>query len=218
MPSQRPDPGDRRREVRTVAATGLKVERRDDADAPRIVGHAIVYDQWTTLHEGRSFVWREKIARGACRSALAEGQDVRCLFNHDPNYVLGRTKSGTLRLTEDATGLLAEIDPPDTPTVRDLVLAPIARGDVSGMSFSFLVREGGQVVTTREEGDRIVEEREVLALDLLDVSPVTFPAYEQTDVALRSLAERREREFRSLAARRLARMRIRQRMSDALSL
>jgi HK97 family phage prohead protease len=190
---------------------GLRLERRAEGEAapPRIVGHASVFDRWTTLYEDDDYLVREVVRPGAYRNAIASGQDVRALFNHDSNFVLGRTTSGTLRLAEDGPGLLCEIDPPDTPTIRDLVLAPIARGDVSGMSFAFTPRRSGQTTTTeaggitvvdsggdritrRMDGNRFVQERELLDLDLYDVSPVTYPAYEQTDVALRCLADLRE--------------------------
>jgi HK97 family phage prohead protease len=170
-----------------------------------IVGHASVFNQWTTLYEGRYWSWREVIRPGAYKNALAESQDVRALFNHDSNFVLGRTKCGTLALSEDSIGLLSEIQPPDTQTVRDLVLTPIERGDVSGMSFAWSARKaertittedeatdstivdyGGLRVTLRMDGERLMEEWEVLDADLFDVSPVTYPAYDGTDVALRS--------------------------------
>jgi HK97 family phage prohead protease len=212
MPETRESPAAPERRV--VAIVGdLRVERRAAADGagspPRIVGHAAVFDRWAVLYEDDHYLIREVVRPGAYRHAIGEKQDVRSLFNHDSNFVLGRTVSGTLRLAEDAAGLWTETDPPDTPTIRDLVLAPIARGDVSGMSFAFTVRASGQTTTTekdgvtvvdtggdrttfRREGDRYVHERELLAVDLYDVSPVTYPAYEQTDVALRSLAGLRE--------------------------
>jgi HK97 family phage prohead protease len=211
-------PGERR-----VSPATLRVERRaeGDGDGPgappaRIVGHASVFDQWTTLYEGRYWTWREVVRPGAFANAIKEGQDVRCLFNHDSNFILGRTRSGTCRISEDARGLLSDTTPPDTQTVRDLVLTPIERGDVDGMSFAFSVRKadavtktedkdgtvridsGGERVTLRYEGERLVEEREVLDADLYDVSPVVYPAYSGTDVALRALGpdvERRAREM-----------------------
>jgi HK97 family phage prohead protease len=222
-------------ERRAIPSAAVRIERRaaGDATRPHIVGHASVFDQWTTLYEGRYFVWREVVRPGAYRNAIAERQDVRSLFNHDANFVLGRTLSNTLILSEDATGLLTDTDPPDTQTIRDLVLSPIERGDVSGMSFAFTVRRaaetkvtivngitvidsGGERVTIREEDGKEIEERELLDLNLFDVSPVTYPAYEQTDVALRSLAEGRERQIQGRAGRRSARMRMRARRFEAL--
>lgn len=211
-------PVDTPEERRIVSlADDLRAEVRADEKTgenfPAIVGHASVFNEWTTIYESKSYLWREVVRPGAFRAAIAERQDVRSLFNHDANFVLGRTKAGTLRLSEDEAGLFSEIDPPDTQLVRDLVLSPIARGDVSQMSFAFTVRRGGETktsekdglfvsedggerVTLRRDGDRIIEERELLNLDLFDVSPVTYPAYEQTDVGLRKAGERRESEIR----------------------
>jgi HK97 family phage prohead protease len=209
-------------ERRVISLDGdLKVETRDGGQARRIVGHAAVFDRWTTLYESPVFVWKEVVRPGAFRAVIAERSDVRALWNHDARYILGRTASGTLRLSEDALGLLSDIDPPDTQTVRDLVLTPIARGDVSQMSFAFAVRRsaetkrvdedgisvvdyGGERVTTRREGSRVVEERELFGVNLFDVSPVTYPAYEATDVSLRERGALRDSEIRAhvLAAQR----------------
>jgi HK97 family phage prohead protease len=200
------------RERRFSPTASLRIERRGEGDAAkqRIVGHAAVFEQWTTLYEGRYWVFKEVIRRGAFANAIKEKQDVRSLFNHDPNFVLGRTTSGTLLLSEDKDGLLSDTEPSDSQTVRDLVLTPIARGDVTGMSFAFMVRRaekqtttedddktiidcGGERLTITRDGERYIEERELLDLDLYDVSPVTYPAYEQTDVALRSMMGIEER-------------------------
>lgn len=214
-------------ERRVVVADGLHVEDRAGGDGRinRIVGHASVFDRWTTLYESPAYLWREVVRPGAYARAIRELQDVRSLWNHDANFVLGRTLSGTLSLVEDGTGLLTDTEPPDTQTIRDLVLTPIRRGDVSGMSFAFIPRpgperveraEGKTVITTpgdrrtiRVEGVRTVEERELLDLDLLDVSPVTYPAYEQTDVALRARGEHREIVLRAQRSGRVARSRSR---------
>jgi uncharacterized protein len=195
-------------ERRFSATASLRIERAegDTPGGPRIVGHAAVYDQWTTLYESKHWVWREVIRPGAFTRAVKKKQDVRSLFNHDANFVLGRTKSGTLTISEDDRGLLTDTTPPDTQTIRDLVLAPIERGDVSGMSFAFVIRagkkakltekdgmrileDGGQRITERFEGETMIEEREILDLDLLDISPVTYPAYDGTDVAMRSVLD-----------------------------
>lgn len=185
-----------------------RVERREKPDGspddPHIVGHAAVFDEWTTLYEGRYWTWREVIRPGAFANAVKERQDVRALFNHDSNFILGRTKSHTLVCSEDARGLMTDCRVPGTRTILDLVVAPMERGDLDGMSFAFCVRKGdtvtrtetedgtvviengGERITIRYEGERCVEERELLDLDLSDVSPVTFPQYEGTDVALRA--------------------------------
>ncbi len=197
------------RELR-FTSSGLRVERRAD-ESPKIVGHAAVFDQWTTLYRGRYWTLREIVRPGAFRNALLERQDVRALFNHDANCVLGRSASGTCRLAEDATGLAVEIDPPDTQVARDLLVS-LARGDISGMSFAFRVRPNGDKTTTVAQDDMETDDRELLDLDLFDVSIVTVPAYPQTDVAIRSLAEARDRARRNPW---LDRARVRLRLAES---
>lgn len=194
MPTkQRPLTPDR--EIRLVTSD-LRVERRAGGDAPpKIVGHASVFNEWTTLYDGKYWRWREIVRPGAFRNALAEKQDVLACINHDRGLILGRSTSGTLSLVEDDVGLLATIDPPDTQAARDLAVL-IERRDLTGMSFAFWVREGGAKTTIVIEGDKELEDRELFDLDLFDVSVVTDPAYPQTDVAVRSLAEQRDRPRR----------------------
>lgn len=166
-------------ERRNFSVDGMKVETREDGK--RIMrGHAAVFNQLSEDLGG----FREQIAPGSFADAIIT-DDVRALFNHDPNFVLGRSKAGTLRMTEDAHGLAIEIDPPDTQIARDLMVS-VDRGDISQMSFGFSVRANGQNWGKDDEGKVI---RTLTKLRLFDVSPVTYPAYPQTDVAMRSLAE-----------------------------
>ena len=159
------------REVRSMPVYELRAE----SEGNTIYGYAAVFNSTTDLG-----YFEERIKPGAFGRAIKEQQDVRALWNHDANYVLGRTKSGTLRLAEDNIGLRIEIDPPDTQTARDLV-ASIRRGDVDQMSFAFVpVRESW---TERKD---MLPLRELEDLDLFDVSPVTYPAYEATSVGMRS--------------------------------
>mgnify|MGYP001598415299 CR=1 FL=1 len=166
-------------ERRVFAASALKIERRDGS-APRIVGHAAVFNQLSEDLGG----FREQILPGAFAEAILK-DDVRALFNHDDNFILGRNRAQTLTLAEDTRGLAVDILAPDTPTIRDLVLAPIERGDITGMSFAFNVRPGGQDWAEDDEGRTI---RTLKSLRLFDVSPVVYPAFPQTDVALRARA------------------------------
>jgi HK97 family phage prohead protease len=122
----------------------------------------------------------ERIAPGAFDRALAEGQDVRGLFNHDTALVLGRSTAGTLRLRADDVGLRYEIDIPDTQLGRDLAES-IRRGDISGSSFAFQVKQ--QEWRETEGGPDV---RTILDVDLFDVGPVTFPAYEGASTGTRS--------------------------------
>lgn len=170
-----------KQERRVFALQNVKFETRADgegAEKPVIIGHAAVFDQLSEDLGG----FREKIAPGAFAEAINR-DDVRALFNHDPNFVLGRNKAGTLRMTEDAVGLRVEIDPPDTQIARDLMVS-LKRGDISQMSFGFIVE-----AQAWEEGEDGKVTRTIKKAGLFDVSPVTYPAYPQTDVAVRSLEE-----------------------------
>lgn len=163
----------------------LRYGKRDgEAEQPvRVVGHAAVFDR---LSEPIGGLFRERIAPGAFRRALEERQDVRALIDHDPGRVLGRTASGTLRMAQDGRGLAVEIDLPDTSYARDLAEV-MARGDVDQMSFGFMVRD--DELLDRESADGLPI-REVRDVDLFDVSVVTFPAYPDTDAAVREFRSR----------------------------
>jgi uncharacterized protein len=120
----------------------------------------------------------EQIRAGAFARAIRTGQDVRALFNHNPDAVLGRTKSGTLVLSEDSTGLAFRCDVPNSQLGSD-VYESVRRGDIDGCSFSFRVPPGGD----KWSGDL----RTLTDVDLSDVGPVTYPAYPATSVGARSL-------------------------------
>lgn len=162
-----------KRERRTVTVHEVRAE---NSDSPKIVGYASVFNEETDV----AGLFSEVIRPGAFTRAIEEGQDVRALVDHDASKVLGRTKSGTLRLEEDERGLLAEIDPPDTTLGVD-TMKLLERGDVNQMSFAFIVRS-----ETWTKRDGKPELREITDVDLFDVSVVTFPAYEGTSVGLRS--------------------------------
>lgn len=165
-------------EHRAYSIDELRVEDRDDSP-PVIRGHAAVFNKWSDPMLG----FRERIKRGAFAKSIERKDDVRALFNHDSNIVLGRTKSGTLTLEEDNKGLLVNILPPQTQLVNDMVLEPIRRGDVDQMSFGFMVPTGGDDWKFNDEMG--MQERTIKIADLFDTSPVTFPQYPQTDVAVR---------------------------------
>ena len=163
-------------EVRTVEAGELRVEAR--GMSPVIRGYAIVYNRPSELLG----FFREQIAPEAMTRTLAEGLDLRALVDHDTAKPLGRLKAGSLRVETDAHGLRVEIDPPNTTYGHD-ILESIRRGDVTGMSFAFRTMPDG------ERWDESVTPplRTVTDMQVREVSVVTFPAYPQTEVALRSL-------------------------------
>lgn len=155
-----------------------------------IVGYAAVYNSETLLVETPIGKLYEKIAPGAFDEVL--DQDVRALFNHDPNQVLGRTKAGTLKLSVDDHGLKYEITPPDTQLGKDL-LESINRGDISQSSFGFKVKE--HTFEQRKDGSELRTIKKVETL--FDISPVTYPAYDDTAVAMRGLAKWKAKTHRN---------------------
>lgn len=161
---------------RRVLATNMEV--RAQGDKPQIVGHAAVFNRDSELIGG---MFIERIAPGAFAESLGKPDDVRALINHDPNLLLARNISGTLTLREDEQGLHVTIDPPNTTYANDL-LESAKRGDISQMSFGFQTIEDSW--TRGENGAPDV--RTLRKVRLFDVSPVTFPAYPDTDVAVRS--------------------------------
>jgi HK97 family phage prohead protease len=153
----------------------LGVEVRAENDKRTLTGYAAVFNSPTDI--GGYFT--EQIAPGAFDSAM--NADVRALVDHDSGRVIGRTKSGTLRLSQDSRGLKVEVDVPDTSDGNDLWTL-VERGDISGMSFGFRV--------TKQEWDDTDPDnpkRTIQAVDLFEVSAVAFPAYDDTTLAARSL-------------------------------
>lgn len=159
-PAKFPDGTERRASPIEVRAAARKLE-----------GYAAVYGVPARL--GR---FTESIRAGAFTATLAAGKDVLALLDHDPARLLGRTSSGTLRLTEDTRGLAFSLDLPDTTLGRD-VLALAERRDLGGMSFGFRVTDEAWPAPDR---------RELRAVELAEISIVqAFPAYEQTSVQAR---------------------------------
>ena len=130
----------------------------------------------------------ERLHPEAFDAALEREDDVVALFNHDPNFPLGRTTAGTLELSVDAEGLFFETQPPDTQFARDLIVS-MERGDINGSSFGFMIEDQRFF----DEGDTQV--REIRSVRLIDVSPVTYPAYAATTSEARSAFEREYTSF-----------------------
>ena len=167
---------------RRMFAAQIRSDKARDGKAPKMVGYAAVFDSPSEDLGG----FTETIAPGAFTRALQEKQDVRALFNHDPNKVLGRTKSGTLRLAQDDNGLNIECDMPDTTYARDLMTS-LDRGDIDQMSFGFYVVEEKWYDDQGKETPMWMGSKRVISdVDLFDVSAVTYPAYPATSVEARS--------------------------------
>jgi HK97 family phage prohead protease len=130
--------------------------------------------------------FREVLAPGAFDKVLSRRakSDVILAFNHNPDHLLARTSSKTLRLASDEKGLKFSADPPDTQLARDIAEL-MKRGDLTGASFAFTVSPKNEAWSTDERGNSIRTIREVS--ELFDVSIVTTPAYPATSIAMRSL-------------------------------
>lgn len=172
--------------------------RAETRDGNRLGGYAAVFDQTTDL----GWMGKERIDRAAFDAVLADrSTDVRALWNHDPQYLLGRQGSGTLRVSTDKHGLAYEVDLPDTQYARD-VHALAERGDLDGASFAFVPGD----YEWDDDGEVRTHTR---VAALVDVAPVTFPAYAGASTEARSLADRHRRSqiirVRHRAARRAGR-------------
>ncbi len=148
-------------------------------------GHAAVFNSMSEDLGG----FREIIEPGFFRAALRKSPDVRLLFNHDPNYVMARTASGTLELREDNRGLhvFATIDKRITWT-KDLRTS-MQRGDIDQMSFAFTLGEDGDDWAVTDDGTIVRTLRADGADQIFDASVVTYPAYKATEVSMRSVLD-----------------------------
>ena len=166
-------------ETRIVDACELGVQDRDDATGlPTLTGYAALFNRETELFPG----FRERIAPGAFARSLKENADVRALVDHDSSRILGRTKAGTLDLTENRKGLKVVITPPETQVGQDVV-TNIRAGNLDQMSFGFRAKKD----SFEQSKDGLTVTRTLKDVDLIDVSIVTFPAYSDTSVAVRSM-------------------------------
>ncbi|HEY1647485.1 MAG TPA: HK97 family phage prohead protease [Terracidiphilus sp.] len=165
------------RELRLHVAR-QKFEIRKNADGSRsLSGYAATFGDLSQDLGG----FKEKIQRGAFKQSLKNNPDVLCLYGHDDNQILGRVSSGTLSISEDAKGLKFTCKLPDTSTAKDLI-ALMERGDISQMSFGFMVNPQGD--SWDEVGGQLV--RTLISVTLYEVSVVGQPAYTSTSVNLRS--------------------------------
>lgn len=168
----------------------LEFRAAAETEKPRVRGYAAKFN----VESERLGDFVETIAPGAFDDVLQD--DVRALFNHDPNLILARSKAGegSLKIGADETGLFYEFELPDTQVGRDLAES-LKRGDIDQSSFSFTVKEQRWIEPEADAEPRIAKRVIEKVGRLYDVSPVTYPAYPDATVALRSLQEfRKEQE------------------------
>lgn len=162
----------KKKEIRTFDITDLSTRDDSENNSRIVTGYAAIFNSPTLLWEDL----KEVIAPGAFSKSLSNS-DVRCLFDHDWSKVLGRTKSGTLKLEEDNRGLKFEVELPNTTVANDLIES-MTRGDINQCSFGFIPTEE----TWDYSSDPIL--RTVNEVELYEVSIVSLPAYQDTEAAL----------------------------------
>jgi HK97 family phage prohead protease len=164
-----------RRDLAFEAEDKLVVEKRSDGRAV-IRGYAVMYNRLSVDLGG----FRERILPGAFDRMLRgnESRDLVSYFNHNPDLLLGRESSGTLKVWSDDRGVGFEVTPPAT---RSDVLELVSRSDVKGASFAFTVNKGGESWDKDERGGTI---REIRDAQMYELGPVVTPAYPATSAAV----------------------------------
>ena len=177
--------------------TGSVHTRADGEVMPKEIGGiAAVINSVTDLG-----YFEEVIMAGAFDNALNKDYDIRCLFNHEADLILGRTKADTCKVFVNGDGNLEYTWVPDyeNPTHMSVVRS-IMRGDITQSSFAFTIKE--QSWSESEKYGTMGKRKITIIEDLYDVSPVTYPAYEDTEADARSIAAIRDQELEIEAAKR----------------
>jgi len=189
----RPDATELR--LRLFSEADFQLRAADDTDeAPVFTGHAAVFNVRTAIGNPLRWGFYEEIAPGTFTKTLQEG-DARFLVDHDTSLLMARVSAEDLRLAEDRVGLAVEADlDTELSYVRDFV-RNLEKRRITGMSFGFRVVKDDwttEVVSTSDGQEAEVEIRTIREVELFEVSAVTFPAYEETDAALRALSRRED--------------------------
>lgn len=164
----------------------VRAMKEGDTEGRTVFGYAAKFNSMSQNLGSKEYQFYEIILPGAFDDVL--DNDVRALFNHESELILARTKSGTLEIGVDETGLWYQFDAPDTQAGNDLLVS-LRRGDIDQSSFQFIVGKDGQSFVEQKDGDgpTILTRTISKVSELLDVSPVTYPAYEDTQVDCRSI-------------------------------
>lgn len=185
-----------RRDVGTLDGVSfrapLQLELRsagEGAKMPGLGGYTLMFNRLSVDLGG----FKERIRAGATTKTIGEA-DIRCLMNHSPDILLGRSRPGnernTLRLNEDTEGLEFEVaELPDSAQGRN-VAESVERGDMDGCSFGFrTIQDAWEYDTEEAKAEDVEAIRELVEIRLFDVGPVTFPAYPETSAEVRSMMD-----------------------------
>lgn len=182
---------------RDLSLSKASVEvRADGMGKPRFYGHAAVFNERTAIGNPLTWGFYEQVAPGAFSKTLSEG-DARMLIDHDSYYIVSKVSAGTLLLSQDARGLVVDSAMDSGLSYVNDLEANLRNGNVSGMSFGFQVTKddwteepaigaNGEPMVDTEGSAVMCELRTIREVKLIEVSAVTFPAYEQTDAGMRS--------------------------------
>jgi HK97 family phage prohead protease len=166
----------------------MRTEVRAAADAFALHGRAVSYNTTTRIKApGGDFL--EQVAPGAFSQSLNNRDDVKCTFNHDPNHILGRTKSGTLILTDSSSSLNFRCALDKTNSFHRDTYQAVKAANIDECSFAFRLQEDGsgdEWTTSKDENGRAIPLRTLRNVQLVDVSAVTYPQYSATNVSARS--------------------------------
>lgn len=179
---------ERRRLPLSTAEVALRAD--EDGGSEKFRGYAAVFNSRTAIGNPLRWGFYEEIAPGAFSKTLTEG-DARMLIDHDSYYVVSRASAGTLRLAQDARGLAVDADLDTGLSYVSDLKRNVSNGNITGMSFGFYVVKDDWATESVEtkDGDSVeVEVRRILEVRLIEVSAVTFPAYEDTEAELACVA------------------------------
>lgn len=179
--------GDERRGL-SFDAAGINIRNLGGTAPPRFDGYASVFDSRTAIGNPLTWGFYEEIANGAFSKTLQEG-DARMLIDHDSYYVVSRVSAGTLNLREDSRGLLTDSALDERLSYVGDLMINVDNRNITGMSFGFRVVKDDwdmETVSTSDGQSAEVEVRTIREVKLIEVSAVTFPAYEETTAGLRN--------------------------------
>jgi len=163
-------------ETRSIAEP-VSVVPPQDGKAGKLSGRPIVFESRSIpLRHPRLGAFRETVQRAAIEKAIQENPDLLYMYNHDDSSLIARSANGSLRLTVDDRGLLAEADLPDTQLGRDLAVM-VQTGLITGQSFRMIVTEDNW---QQQDGEL---HREVRSCKLIEMGPCIMPAYPDTNVS-----------------------------------
>jgi HK97 family phage prohead protease len=177
-------------EIRQIPTEKIEVRAVGDGQKKTVGGYAVRYNTPTLITDRWGDQFLEEISLGAFDKSL-QNRNQKALWNHDSSKPLGSVSVGTLRFNADASGLNYEVDLPNNSYGND-AFESIQRGDVSGSSFGFKVTN--DVFSKIQYEGKEIYKRSIVEAELLEVSPCTFPAYDSSEINVRSLEDFKKHE------------------------